>query len=829
MKSVLTRDHGPKAITRTGRAAPRMIPHAAMPTSQRRSVKFEFPSYEGHGMHNSGKLLSLQRIALVGTSVPRQCGIATFTEDLFQSIRGTDQALDLSVIAINDRPEGYAYPGHVSFEIVQDDPASYRVAADFLDVSDPQIVCLQHEFGIFGGHAGEYIQGLLDGLKMPLVTTLHTVLDQPDIQHRRVMRLLAQHSAKLVVMAEKGRRILQEVYDVPARQIAVIPHGVPDRAFQDPALAKHRLDLADRTMLMTFGLLGPGKGIETAICALPALLREHPRVLYMIVGATHPNLLRSEGERYRQTLLELAQTLGVSEHVRFVNQYFSNAELLEYLAACDIYVSPYPNVAQITSGTLAYALALGKPVVSTPFWHAQELLADDCGVIAPFGEPDAFAEAIANLIDDDKLRSRIRTNAYERGRAMSWPQVGQQYLSLFEQIRTQVRSIGAEIISFPPPAAAPLPDVSTAHLAQLTDDVGLIQHTKFGVAHRRHGYCLDDNARALVVMAEVAADREWTLQEERMCQTYAAFVEDAMSPPSGQVGNFMRFDRTWYDDGAVDDAFGRTIWALGKVAALSDGRGLSSWAAARLLDSAPLLPSFAAPRCWAYGLLGISAFLTRFPGHRQFEALRDELAARLQQRLRDAAGSDWLWFEDRLAYDNARLCEALIICGRDTGNASMLAAGLDTLRWLMDLQRASAGHFRPVGTQSFGNDHALPSAFDQQPLEVWAAVSACLTAHRATKDALWLEDARRAFNWFLGENDLSLPVVDTMRGACYDGLHPDRRNANQGAESTLAYLGALTALVSFEALQEFSGERADEARCNRSEVRPGLLRRAAGS
>ncbi len=358
------------------------------------------------------------RIALIGTCVPRHCGIATFTNDLQQALSTADPNVAAMTIAMTDDKNAYAYPDRVPLEIQHADPASYEVAADFLNVADIEIVSLQHEFGIFGGEAGEHVLGLVRGLKAPLVTTLHTVLATPNPSQRRVMDELIASSARLIVMADKGRQILQDVYGVSADQIAVIPHGVPDRPFLDPAMAKHDLGLAERTLLMTFGLLGPGKGIETAIRALPALVQENPKLLYMIVGATHPNLVRDEGELYRESLTALASELGVSEHVQFVDRYLSLDALLDYLAACDIYLSPYPNEAQIVSGTLAYAIALGKAVVSTPFWYAQELLADNCGLLVPFEQADGFATAIRRLIDDDTLRSEIRTNAYARGRAM---------------------------------------------------------------------------------------------------------------------------------------------------------------------------------------------------------------------------------------------------------------------------------------------------------------------------------------------------------------------------------------------------------------------------
>ena len=736
------------------------------------------------------------RVALVGTCVPRQCGIATFTNDLQQALNGVDAAMAAITIAMTDDKNIYAYPDQVPLDIQQADPASYEVAADFLNVADIEIVSLQHEFGIFGGEAGEHVLGLVRGLKAPLVTTLHTVLASPNPAQRRVMDQLIASSARLIVMADKGREILQDVYGVPADQIAVIPHGVPDRSFLDPAMAKHDLGLADRTLLMTFGLLGPGKGIETAIRALPGLVQDNPKLLYMIVGATHPNLVRDEGERYRESLAALARELGVSGHVQFVDRYLSLDELLDHLAACDIYLSPYPNEAQIVSGTLAYAIALGKAVVSTPFWYAQELLAEDCGLLVPFAQADGFATAIRQLLANDALRSEIRTNAYARGRAMTWPKVAEQYLEVFSAVRCERRSAGATIIAFPPlePGNAPLPPVSTVHLAALTDTVGLMQHAKFAVPDRRHGYCLDDNARALLVLTELAALRPLTAQEEQLHLIYAAFVESAWSPQINQVHNFMSFDRTWFEDAGADDALGRTIWALGTVARHKDARSLDGWAAAQLLVIAPILLECTSPRAWAYGLLGISRFLGRFPGHRGFERLRSDLASRLFQRWSDAAKPDWIWFEDRLGYDNARLCEALIVSGHETDKRHYLEAGLDALRWLMTLQTAESGHFRPIGTETFGADHRRPQPFDQQPLEAWSAVSACMTAAGVTKNPMWKDEASRAFAWFLGENDLHVPVADIERGACFDGLHPDRRNANQGAESTLSYLAALTAM-----------------------------------
>ncbi|MEZ0496857.1 glycosyltransferase family 4 protein [Sphingomonas sp. IW22] len=748
-------------------------------------------------MNDARTVPALKRIALIGTCVPRHCGIATFTDDMQRALTSHDPNLSCITVAVTDSGGSYAYPDFVPLEIDHSDPASFAVAADFLNVADIEVVSLQHEFGIFGGEAGENVLELLRGLKTPVVTTLHTILAAPNPAQRQVMDEIIGRSARLVAMADKGRQILEDVYGVPSERISVIPHGVPDRPFLDPAMAQHDLGLADRTVLMTFGLLGPGKGIETAIGAMPALVRDHPKILYMIVGATHPSLRRHEGERYRASLVALADELGVTDHIHFVDRYLSLDELLDHLAACDIYLSPYPNEAQIVSGTLAYAVALGKAVVSTPFWYAQELLADNCGVLVPFGAPNALAGAVSQLIDDDTSRSAIRTQAYALGRMMTWSNVARQYLEVFSDVRLERRSPKAEVIPFAPGGARrnELPPLATVHLDALTDNVGLIQHTQFAVPDRRHGYCLDDNARALLLMAEIARLRPLSSQEDRLALTYAAFVEHAWCPAESRVHNFMGFDREWLDEPGADDAHGRAVWALGAVARHQDPRRLDSWAAARLLDFAPPLNDTSSPRAWAYGLLGIEGFLGRFPGHRGFERLRDNLADRLFQRWSDAAAPDWNWFEDRLGYDNAKLCEALLVTGHARSNSRHIQVGLDTLRWLMKLQTAEAGHFRPIGTDTFGTDRRHPEPFDQQPLEACSAVSACLIAANVSGDHRWRQEARRAFSWFLGENDLRIPVADAAAGACFDGLHPDRRNANQGAESTLAYLAALTAML----------------------------------
>lgn len=760
---------------------------------------------------------ALTQIALVGTCVPRECGIATFTSDLRGALLREAPGVSCSTVAMTDSGS-YPYPNFVPLEIDAARPASYAVAADFLNVSDVDVVSLQHEFGIFGGEAGSHILELLRRLRAPVVTTLHTVLTAPDDAQRRVMDEIVMRSARLVVMAEKGRQILQDIYGVPPERIALVPHGAPDRAFVDPAMAKHDLRLADRTLLMTFGLLGPGKGIESAIRAMPDLVGQHPNILYYVVGATHPTLRHHEGERYRESLVALAHELGVAGHVRFIDRFLALEDLLQYLSACDIYLSPYPNEAQIASGTLAYAVSLGKAVVSTPFWYAQELLADKCGVLVPFGAPDKLAGAVSELITNDPLRSEVRTNAYARGRGMTWSNVAHQYLRIFSEVRLERPRSSAEIVPLVPFGSKDreLPPLAMARIAELTDTVGVMQHAQFSVPDRKHGYCLDDNARALLLMTEIARLRPLSPEEKRHTLAYAAFVEHAWSSAQGRVHNFMGFNREWLDPPGADDAHGRAVWALGTLAHCKELGHLADWAAARLLEFAPPLTELISPRAWAYGLLGIDRFLARFPGHLGFERLRSELCDRLHRRWLDTAAPGWNWFEDRLGYDNARLCEALLVSGHAQSNSEQVRAGLETLRWLSKHQTADAGHFRPVGTDTFGVDRLYPQPFDQQPLEASATVSACLAAASITGDLSWRQEARRAFDWFTGDNDLRIAVAESDTGACFDGLHPDRRNANQGAESTLSYLSALTAMLLVEEQQSLSLQSAVVSQCTGS-------------
>ncbi|UAJ10532.1 glycosyltransferase family 4 protein [Glacieibacterium megasporae] len=736
---------------------------------------------------------TIRRVALIGTFPPRRCGIATFTSDFQQALNALEPEVETVTLAMSDPGHTHDYGREVAVEIARDRVTAYSAAADFLNQADIDVVSLQHEFGIFGGSAGSHVLTLLRRLRMPVVTTFHTILADPDTAQRRVMEELIARSERLVVMARKGVEILRDVYSVPDDKIAIVLHGIPDIALSEPSVARTRLGLPiDRLTLMTFGLLSPGKGIETMIEAMPAIVARHPLINYLIVGATHPHLAAQKGERYRQSLANRVAELGVAGNVTFLDRFLELDDLITYIAACDIYVTPYLNPAQITSGTLAYGSGLGRPVVSTPYWHATEILGDGAGILVPFAEPGELAAAVNGLLDDPAQRQTMSARAREAGRAMTWPAVAEQYRNIFSAVRIaqrQAKGVAANLPRLAPSAI--LPPISTTHLAAMSDDTGLLQHAVLGIPARDHGYCIDDNVRALLFLADLQQLRPLTAVEARLLATYAAFIDHGWRADAACFRNFMSYERRWLDDVGSADAQGRAVWALAALALQGGSQSLGQWATTLVFRAAPGLAASDSPRAWAYGLLGLNKFLQRYEGHRELEETRASLAEKLRQRLADCAGPGWLWFEDELSYDNARLPQALIETGAVAHRPELVSAGLGTLDWLMAYQTAPEGHFRPVGTDSFGRYRLPPLQFDQQPLEAGAAVGACLSAARVTGSVLWTERAMAAFGWFKGENDLFVPVAEIETGACFDGLHFDRRNGNRGAESTLAYLLAL--------------------------------------
>ena len=631
---------------------------------------------------------------------------------------------------------------------------------------------------------------------MPIVTTLHTILREPDAHQRRVLIEVAGLSDRLVVMSKRGAEFLQEIYHVAPEKIDLIPHGIPDLPFVDPSFHKDLFGVEGKTVLLSFGLLSANKGIENVIAALPAILAKHPNVVYFIVGATHPHVLRHDGETYRFSLQWLAQEKGVEGQVIFYNRFVSLEELVEFIGAADIYITPYLNPAQIVSGTLAYTVGAGKAVISTPYWHAEEMLAEERGVLVPFRDPAALAEQVIDLLDNEAKRHAMRKRAYLYGREMIWPQVARRYMESFQRARAERRH-------FTPPGfvvkaldkrPAELPPLKLDHLRRMTDDTGMFQHAIFTLPNYHEGYTIDDNARALTVstlLEELGSEETADLMSR-----YLAFVWYAFNAKTGRFRNFMSYQRHWLEEIGSDDSHGRALWALGTVLGRSNTPGVAKYGrlgVRKIIACRARHHQSAGMGLRAHRHQRISAAFCRRPDDRPGPR---SIGRRLVELYRHNRTDDWRWYEDSLTYCNAVLPHALLTCGQTIANNDMTAAGLESLGWLADLQRAgvTGGHFVPIGSNGFYQRGGARARFDQQPVEAQAMVSACLQAHRITGDKSWYKEARCAFDWFLGRNDLNLPIYDPTTGGCRDGLHPDRPNENQGAESSLAFLQAMLEL-----------------------------------
>lgn len=722
----------------------------------------------------------ISHIALIGNYLPRRCGIATFTTDIHQAFQSRFPGVQMDVWAMNDGAADYVYPAAVTGTIEQDDPMAYRLAAAEISASGADMVWIQHEFGIFGGEAGGYILKLIERLAMPVAITLHTVLSDPLPAQRRVMEALAERCNTLIVMAEAAKQILIETHSCDPAKISVIAHGIPDRPFAATAPMKAQFGWKDRKVILTFGLLSPGKGIETMIAAMPQVVSRFPDALYVILGATHPHCVAHEGESYREKLQAMADDLGIAAHVDWIDGFCETEDLLDYLSAADIYVTPYLNPAQVTSGTLAYAVGLGKPVVSTPYVHAAELLGGGHGRLVDFGDSTGFAAAIIELLEDEVGLMDLRKCTYALGREMIWPRLAEAAMARFEE-QPQSHNLKAVPIRQPAiPTKLPF-DAVIRH----SDATGILQHSQYTVPDRRHGYCIDDNARALILACQDNSIEAAT--RDRWIAVYASFVSHAWNPDEGRFRNFMGFDRQWLEDKGSNDSNGRAIWALGVASASAPAAGVQDWARSLFGEAIDHLAGIESPRAKAFKMLGGIAIQSSLPDHPGLLSFVAEWGEVLIRLYRDTTRDSWQWFEPVLAYDNARLPEALIRASMLLRRDDFLRTGLESLIWLYEIQTSPAGHFSAIGSDSFNRSFADPLPHDQQPLEAAAMVDACDAAFVATGDPVWQERAVNAFRWFSGKNENGLAVGDVQTGGCYDALTPTGVNLNQGAESLLAF------------------------------------------
>ncbi len=737
------------------------------------------------------------QIAMVGSYVPRRCGIATFTNHLASAIASEACGVELSsgagvqILAMTDREGEYQYGPEVALEIHQHRKDEYRNAAEIVNTSRVDAMSLQHEYGLFGGVCGDYLFELLDRVRKPIITTLHTVLIEPSPEQHSVMRRICQRSDAVMVMANRACMILKEVYNVPTEKIKMIHHGVPDVPLGDTEPFKERFGLAGRPVVLTFGLLSPGKGIETMLDALAKVVPDHPNLAYIVLGVTHPGVRRESGEQYRLSLERRTVELGIQDNVLFHNRYVSDEDLVEYLQAADYYATPYRAKEQITSGTLAYAVATGKAVISTPYWHAEELLANGRGILVDFGNIDGFASSLKHLLDHPDEKRKISEAAYNYGREMIWSRVAQQYAGVVTEAK---KSYATTRIEEKPGRKVAmrlsLPEIRLDHFFQISDDTGMLQHALYATPDRRHGYTTDDNARALIV-----SNMAWSMfQDERVLPNlhiYLSFLHYAQTPGGGRFRNFMSYDRRWLENDGSDDCQGRVLWSLGYLISHAPNESTGRLATDLFRNATEMLGTLRWPRAWALSILGLHYYLRRFPDDDRVRNEMGQLADRLETAFVDHESQDWPWFEDCVTYDNGRLPQALIIAGTTLNRQDLTDRGLRVLRWLTDTQTSSEGHLSIIGNNQWlqrGKDMPM---FDQQPLEPAALIGACKAAYRASGDPRWLDDMRRCFEWYLGRNDFKVSMVDFKTRGCYDGLGPHGVNENQGAESTLSWLLSL--------------------------------------
>jgi glycosyltransferase involved in cell wall biosynthesis len=735
-------------------------------------------------------------VAVISSFVPRQCGIATFANDLVTNLSNHvhDKPLrdndDITIAAMNDEDGDYLYGPNVGFEIRQHQRTDYRNAADFLNTGDFDVVNLQHEYGLFGGPDGTHVVELLERLKKPVVSTFHTVLSEPSEGQRKTLAAIAEASTKVVVLAERAVKLCCEVYGMAPEKVTLVHHGTPDVEFHDPDDFKAKFLVKGRPVILTFGLLGPSKGIETMLDALAIVARKHPDVAYMILGATHPHIKRESGESYRVGLETRAVELGIERNIFFHNHYVTLPVLVEFLKSADLYVTPYRSKEQIVSGTLAFAVSCGKAIVSTPYWYAQEMLADGRGCLADFESAESLAENINHLLDDDVFRKDVQKKAYAHGRQMIWPEVAKRYDDVFKSAMDVYRPTAVETTPVEKPGLhMTLPEVKLDHLHRLSDDTGMLQHAVYATPNRNHGYCTDDNARALLVASMgYQLLRDKSVLPSLNC--YLSFMHYAWNEERKRFRNFMSYDRRWLDEDGTDDCQARCVWALGYLISHPPDQQDLSLAIDLFNNVSQSVSRIESPRAQAMSLIGFHYYLRSYGDSRSIRSLMQKTADSVLNRFEEVQSPDWLWLEDVLSYANARIPQGLILAGRTLNDSRYMECGLNSLEWLIEMQ-IKEGHLSPIGNRGWWRRGQEKAQFDQQPIEAASLIGACKSAYKATDDPKWLNSMRMCFEWFIGRNDIEKPLVDFNSRGCGDGLGPDRINPNQGAESTLCWLLAL--------------------------------------
>jgi glycosyltransferase involved in cell wall biosynthesis len=738
------------------------------------------------------------KIAYIGTYPPRECGIGTFTRNLLNSMVNSNgikgDPIERFVIAITDYEQTYDYPGEVKLTIRQEHQRDYIKAAKFINISGADLCILEHEFGIFGGQSGIYILPLLHRLEIPLIVTLHTVVKTPSYNEKAVIHEICKTANKIILMSKKAIEFLTNTYNIPKEKIVFIEHGVPDIQFNQEQ-SKKEFKLENKKVLLTFGLLSRNKGIETVIKALPKIVEKFPEAFYIILGKTHPNVLRYSGEEYRNYLQLLIKSLKMENHVFFLNEFIDQKELFKYLSATDIYITPYLNEAQVTSGTLSYAVGMGLACISTPYWHAQELLAEGRGRLFNFNDSKKLSMIIMELLDKPDLLKNLRQKAYDYGRKISWPTIGEKYIALSEKILNEKPEMVAKKEMIIDPLI--LPPFSLVHIERLTDDTGIIQHAKFGIPNLKEGYCLDDNARALL-MVLMAYRQKKNVLALKLSPIYLSYIQ-YMQNKDGTFRNFLSFSRNFLDTVGSEDCFGRAVWALGYLLSNAPNDAYCQSGKLIFFNASPNFEKLQSIRGIANTMVGISYYLKGNTDDESMKGRLRSLAYNLVHHYEEHSSPEWKWFESSLAYDNGMLPLALLHSAEILNDDKITSVAMETMDFLTKITIRD-GYLSSIGNENWHKKgDGEPSMFAQQPVDTLAMVLMFHQAFHLTKDKEYLNKLFTSFMWFLGENDLRINLYDFETMGCCDGLESYGVNRNQGAESSLAYLiSHLTVLQAFE-------------------------------
>lgn len=741
--------------------------------------RIEQASFQGHISTGNKQETEIPVVLILSSYPPRECGIATYSQDLILALnKQFDHSFEVQVCAFETGLMDYEYPEEVSDVLQTDIPVEYALLAQRINENERIcLVLLQHEFGFFQ-LAGDPLQAFLQALEKPLITVFHTVLPHPDSLRITTIQQIADASESIIVMTNHAADVLKNEYVIPANKIEVIPHGTHLVPHLDKELLKEKYQLTSRKVLATFGLLSSGKGIETTLDALPKIIKKHPEVVFLILGKTHPAVVSSEGEVYRDLLQSKVTELKLEDHVIFINKYLSLNDLLEYLQLTDIYLFTSKDPHQTVSGTFSYALSCGCPIISTPIPHAKEVLNKDTGILIDFQNSAQLGKAVENLLGDEALRNAFSSNSLERIASTSWENSAIAHAALFQRFTEKA----IELNYCPPP-------VNLAHFHKLTTEFGMIQFSRINQPDLNSGYTLDDNARALIAMC---MHYELTQDETSLnaIQTYLNFISFCQQT-TGKFSNYVDIEQQFTAQNRetnISDSNGRAIWALGFLISKHDilPQEMCAQASSVLYKTLKRIKQMHSPRTMAFTIKGLY-FSNRENPSSEVSFCIKLLADRLVQIFRHESEPNWPWFESYLTYANSILPEALLYAWKETGDQFYKEVAKSSFDFLLSLTFTKT-QMKVISNKSWLHKGKKPEKFGEQPIDVAYTMLALNHFYEVFGDESYFEKSRIAYSWFLGNNHLSQIIYNPCTGGCYDGLEQKHVNLNQGAESTISYL-----------------------------------------